>query len=110
MHDTLSHPASAERNHTMNRTPSNLTNNSGRTRHRRSLAALLGTAAIAAAALGFTTAPATAKPNQACQAARSRLTLDQRFLDWAHAYSDQATINFYRSLVFDDQTAILDNC
>lgn len=94
----------------MHRTSPNLTNNLAHKRNRRSLAALVGTAVIAAAALGVTSTPATAKPNQACQAARSRLTNDQRFLDWAHAYSDQATINFYRSLVFDDQMAILDNC
>jgi len=94
----------------MNRTAPGLTDNVAHKRNRHSLAALLGTAVIAAAALGVTTAPATAKPNQACQAARSRLALDQRCLDWAHAYSDQTTINFYRSLVFDDQTAILDYC
>jgi hypothetical protein len=77
----------------------------------RPLAAVLGTTAvIATTALGVAPAPATAKPAQACQAARARLSLDQRFLDWAHAYSDQATINFYRSLVFDDQMAILDTC
>jgi hypothetical protein len=82
-----------------------------RKRQLRPLAALLGTTAvIATAALGVSPAPAVAKPTQACQAARARLALDQRFLDWAHAYSDQATINFYRSLVFDDQMAVLDTC
>jgi hypothetical protein len=90
----------------MDRTPS-----MSRKRKLRPLAAVLGTTAVVAtAALGIGTAPAAAKPTQACQSARARLALDQRFLDWAHAYSDQATINFYRSLVFDDQTAILDTC
>jgi hypothetical protein len=77
---------------------------------RRSRAALLGTAILAAGAIGVTSAPAMARPTQACTAARARLTLDQRFLDWAHANSDQSTINFYRSLVFDDQMAVLDTC
>jgi hypothetical protein len=91
----------------MNAATANLTNDLTRT---RSLAALLGTAAVAVAALGVTSAPASAKPTQACGAARARLTLDQRFLDWAHAHGDQGAINFYRSQVFDDQIAILDNC
>jgi hypothetical protein len=90
----------------MKRTP-----NSTRKRKPRPLAALLGTTAVVAtAALGVAPAPATAKPTQACQSARARLSLDQRFLDWAHTYSDQATINFYRSLVFDDQMTVLDTC
>lgn len=94
----------------MSCTTPTLTSNRGHKRNRRSLAALLGTAVIAAAAIGVTAAPATAKPTQACQEARTRMAQHQRWLDWAHAYSDQATINFYRSLLFDDQIAVLDNC
>ena len=71
---------------------------------------LVGAAVIATAALGVITSPAMARPSSACTAARGRLALDMRFLTWAHNYSDQATINFYRSLVYDDQTDVLNSC
>jgi hypothetical protein len=93
----------------MNRTTRNLTNHLGEKPNRRSLATLLGVVVIAAATLGVTTAPASAKPN-ACKSARAQLAQHQRWLDWAHAYSDQSAINFYRSLVFDDQLSVLDAC
>jgi hypothetical protein len=93
----------------MNRATRNLTNHLGQEPNRRSLATLLGLVAIAAATLGVTTAPASAKPN-ACKSARAQLAQHQRWLDWAHAYGDQTAINFYRSLVFDDQLSVLDAC
>ena len=68
------------------------------------------TALVAVAALGVTTAPASAKPTAACTSARVRLAQHQRWIEWAHAYSDQATVNFYRSLAFDDQIDVLNNC
>jgi hypothetical protein len=93
----------------MNRATRSPNNDLGQKPNRRSLATLLGVVVIAAATLGVTTAPASAKP-KACSSARSQLAQHQRWLDWAHAYGDQTAINFYRSLVFDDQLSVLDAC
>lgn len=78
--------------------------------NRRSLAALLGTGVIAVAALGVTTAPASAKPRNACSDARIALSIDMRLLDAAHRDGRRSSINVYRSNVLNDQLAILANC
>lgn len=94
----------------MNPVTDGVAGNSGHKLNRRSLAALLGTAVIAVAALGPTTAAASAKPRNACSDARAALQADMRALDAAHQNGDQLAIEIWRDTVFDDQIAVLDNC
>jgi hypothetical protein len=94
----------------MNPVSDGVAGNSGHKRNRRSLAALLVSAVIAVAALGATTAPASAKPKISCRDARIALSIDMRLLDAAHKDGRQNDISFYRSMVFSDQLAILENC
>ena len=95
----------------MNRATRNLNNNLVRSCNRRSLAALLGVVGHRGGD------PRRHHGPRVGQAERLQLGTSPTGAasavsrcDWAHTYGDQTAINFYRSLVFDDQISVLDAC
>jgi hypothetical protein len=79
-------------------------------RHRKLLGTTLALVALSASIAGITAGTADAVPNNPCANARASLRGVTLQVNDAHRSGNQSEIQFWRSVVFDEQQAVLAVC